>query len=165
LRDLFQLAFGSYLVHCAGMRAFSLWTLLAAACWAEGPFGTWKMNPARSKIIDDTAKTLTVRFEPHAKGEVFTLDSVGGDGRATTSSTILYFDDKPRDFQNFECSGTQSSRRVDSRTVEILRKCDSSKWTRFVRRLGILPNELILDITEQHPDGRRLERRLVLEKQ
>jgi hypothetical protein len=31
--------------------------------------------------------------------------------------------------------------------------------------LAAQPKELILDITEQHPDGRRLDRRLVLEKQ
>jgi len=106
-----------------------------------------------------------VRFEPHAKGEVFTLDRIDGDGRATTSSTILYFDGKPRDFQDLGCSGTQSSRRVDGRTVEILRQCTSGERVRFVRRSGAQPKDLILDITEHHPDGRRLERRLVLEKE
>jgi hypothetical protein len=136
-----------------GMRAIPLWTLLAAACWAEGAFGTWKM------------KTLTVRFEPHSKGEVFTLDTVDGDGRTTTSSTILYLDGKPRDFDDANCSGTQSSRRMDGNTVEILHKCSNGEWTRFVRRLAVTQKELILDITEQHTNGRRFERRLVLEKQ
>src|SRR5882762_9373141 len=135
------------------MRTFPLWTLLAAACWADGAYGTWK------------TKTLTVRIEPHVKGEVFTLDKIDGDGRITTSSTILYLDGKPRDFEEPKCSGTQSSRRVDSRTVEILRKCASGEWTRFVRRLAVQPKELVLEITEQHTDGRRLDRRLVLEKQ
>ena len=41
----------------------------------------------------------------------------------------------------------------------------NGNWTRFVRRLAAQPKELILDITEQHPDGRRFERRMVLEKQ
>ena len=106
-----------------------------------------------------------MRFEPHAKGEVFTLDRIESDGRTTSSSTILYLDGKPRDFQDFECSGTQSSRRMDSRTVEILRKCSDGKWIRFVRRMSAQPKELVFDTTEQNPDGRRFERSQVLEKQ
>jgi hypothetical protein len=121
------------------------------------------VNPIRS--TDPYPKSLTVRFEPHAKGEVFTLDRIGGDGRATTSSTILYLDGKPRDFQDVGCSGTESSRRVDSQTVEILRNGNTGEWIRFVRRLAAQSTELILEITEQQPDGRRFERRLVLEKQ
>jgi hypothetical protein len=121
------------------------------------------VNPIRS--TDPYPKSLTVRFEPHAKGEVFTLDRIGGDGRATTSSTILYLDGKPRDFQDVGCSGTQSSRRVDSQTVEILHNGNTGEWIRFVRRLAAQSTELILEITEQQPDGRRFERRLVLEKQ
>lgn len=140
--------------------------VFAAPCWADGAFGSWKMNPAHSTFNGDSPpKNFTVRIEPHAKGEVFTLDTIWWDGRATTSSTILYLDGKPRDFQELECSGTQSSRRVDSRTVEILRKCDSGECMRFVRRLAAQEKELILEITEQHPDGRRSERHLVLEKQ
>jgi hypothetical protein len=145
------------------MRAFLLLILIATAGWAEGAFGTWRLNQARS--TEPYAGGLTVRFEQHAKGEVFTLEGIEADGRVTTSSTILYLDSTPRDFQDFGCSGTQSSRRVDSRTMEILRKCTSGEWTRFVRRLSAQPKELVLEITEQHPDGRRFERRLVLEKQ
>ena len=83
------------------MRMFGLLILFAAACWAEGAFGTWKMNPARSTFIGGPhPESLTVRIEPHAKGEVLTLDKTGGDGRATTFSTILYLDGKARDFQD-----------------------------------------------------------------
>ena len=121
-------------------------------------FGLWKVNPARRENI-------TVRFEPHAKGEVFTLDRIDGDGRSTTSSTILDLDGNPRDFQGFGCSGTQSSRRLDNQTVEILRTCAGGEWTRFIRRLSAQPKELVLEITEQQPDGRQVERRVVLEKQ
>jgi hypothetical protein len=139
---------------------------IAAICWAESAFGTWKMDAARSTFAGDTQpRSFTLRIEPHAKGEVFTLDRIEADGRATSSSTILYFDGAPRDFQDFACSGTQSSWRVDSRTVEITRKCETGGWTRFVRRCAKQGKELILDITEQNPDGRRVERRLVLEKQ
>jgi hypothetical protein len=44
------------------------------------------------------------------------------DGRASTFGTIQYFDGKARDFEDSTCSGAQSSRRVDGRTVEILRE-------------------------------------------
>ena len=137
------------------MRAILLLLLLSTPSWTGDAFGIWKAK----------LSNLTVRFEPHAKGEVFTLDRTDADGRATTSSTILYLDGQLRDFQDVGCSGTQSSRRVDSRTVEILRQCGSGGWTRFVRRMSARPKELVLEITEQRPDGRRVERRLVLEKQ
>ena len=147
------------------MRAIVPFILLGAACWADA-FGVWTMNAARSTSTGDTQpKSFTVRIEPHAKGEVLTLDRIEADGRTTTSSSILYLDGKERDYREPGCSGTQSSRRVDSGTVEILRTCASGEWTRFVRRTAVQAKELILDITEQHLDGRRVERRLVLEKQ
>jgi len=140
--------------------------LLGAVCHAGTAVGVWEMNAARSTFSGDIQpKSLTVRIEPHAKGEVFTLDRVETDGRATSSSAILYLDGKPRDLQAPECSGTQSSWRVDRQTVEILRKCTSGEWTRFVRRTATQSKDLVLEITEQHSDGRRFERRLVLEKQ
>jgi hypothetical protein len=140
--------------------------LLCCPSRADETVGIWKMNAARSTLAGDTRlKSFMTRIEPHSKGEVFTLERIEADGRSTSSSTILYFDGAPRDFEDFGCSGTQSSRRMDSGTVEILRRCASGERTRFVRRLSAQPKELILEITEQHPDGRRLERRLVLEKQ
>ena len=149
------------------MRIVALITLAAVTCWsADAAFGTWKLNAARSTFTGDAQpKSLMVRIEPHAKGEVFTLDRTEANGRATSSSILLYFDGTARDFQDAGCSGTQSSRRVDSRTVEIFRDCASGQWIRFIRRSSAQPNELILEITEQHPDGRRFARRLVLEKQ
>jgi hypothetical protein len=135
----------------------------AAPIRAGDVFGVWKANLIRS--TDHYPKSLVVRFEPHTRGEVFTLDRIDGGGRSTTSSTILYLDGNPRDFQGFGCSGTQSSRRLDSQTVEILRTCASGEWTRFIRRLSTQPKVLLLEITEQQSDGRRFERRLVLEKQ
>ncbi len=147
------------------MRAVLPLILFATGCWAEGALGTWKMNPARSTFVGSARpESFTVRIGPHARGEVFTLDKTEADGRATTSSTVLYFDGQPRKFQDHKCSGTQSSRRVDKATVEILRHCGSGAWIRFVRRLADSSRELILDVTEQS-DGRRSERRMVLEKQ
>jgi hypothetical protein len=147
------------------MRAIALLLLPGIPGWADGAFGSWKMNPGRSTFLGGAQpRSLMVRIEPHAKGEVFTLDRIERDGRAISDSTILYLDGKPRDFQEPGCSGTQSSQRVDSRTVEILRKCATGEWTRFLRRLGTA-SELVLEITAGQRDGRRVERRVVLEKQ
>ena len=107
---------------------------------------------------------MTVRIERHAKGEIFTLDQIRGNGQAVTTSMILYLDGKDRDFHGETCFGTQASRRVDQRTVEIMYRCRGG-WAAWTRRLSLEPMELILDIKEHLSDGRRFERRLVLEKQ
>ena len=152
------------------MRIVSLIMLAAIFAFqaraADPVFGTWKLNPARSSFAGDTQpESLTVRIEPHAKGEVFTLDRTETNGQSTTSSVLLYFDGRARAFNQAGCSGTQSSRRLDSRTVEILNDCAGGQSTRVIRRSGERPNELVLEITDQYADGRHYERRQVLERQ
>ena len=148
------------------MRTVLLLMPLGAACWAAAAYGTWKLNAARSTFAGDTEpKSLTIRIEPHTKGEVFTLDRIEADGRAISSSTILYLDGTEREFRDGQCSGTQSSRRIDGQTVEILQKCASGSWTRMVRRSPASAKQLVIEIMEQRNEGRRYERRLVLEKQ
>ena len=124
--------------------------------------GIWRVNLAHSTArYSDIA---AIAFQPHAKGEVFTLYRFDGEGRATTSSTILYFDGRDRDIEDFGCRGTQSSRRVDSWTVEIARNCIGGQRIRFVRRLSTRRNELILEVTEE-TNGDRISRRMVLERE
>jgi hypothetical protein len=133
---------------------------------ADAVFGTWSLNVARSTFAGDTQpKSLTVRIEHHAKGEVFTLDRTETDGRSTSSSILLYLDGRPRAVNEAGCSGTRSSRRLDNRTVEILHDCTAGQLTRILRRLGERPDELVLEITDRYPDGRHYERRLVLVRQ
>ena len=137
--------------------------LLGAVTSSAGEaFGRWRLNPTRSTLAGND-RSMTLRIEPHTQGEVFTLDTVTADGRASTFSTILYLDGKAREFRDSGCSGTQLSRRVDSRTVEILRACESGTQIRLVRQAAG-PGVLILEITEQYRDGHRSERRLVMEK-
>ncbi|HLJ16612.1 MAG TPA: hypothetical protein VKV15_19100 [Bryobacteraceae bacterium] len=139
--------------------------LLAAACRAGAAYGTWKLNAARSAFDGDTQpRSFTIRIEPHSKGEVFTLDTTDSSGRSTTSSTILYLDGQPRDFQDSGCSGSQSSRRLDGLTIEIIRQCRNGDWTRIVRRLAQNGKQLVLEISEQHSGGPRVNRRLTFEK-
>jgi hypothetical protein len=138
--------------------------LLGAPSWAEMEVGLWKMNPDHSIFPPGTQpRSLTVRIELHASGEVFTVDKIEQDGRGVSDSTILYLDGKSRRFEEPGCSGTQSSQRLDSRTVEVLRTCASGGWTRFVRRFNA-HGELVLEITAQQPDGRRVAQRFVLER-
>src|SRR5262245_55144165 len=151
------------------MRVLLVSTLLSTTLFGqgvEGTSGTWKMIAGRSTFAGGAPfKSLTVRIEPHPKGEVFTLDRIETDGRTTTSRTIVYFDGEPRRFEDFGCSGIQSSRRADERTVEIVRMCANGGWMRFLWRASAKANELVLEIMEQSADGRRLDRRLTLERQ
>ena len=96
--------------------------LVVSGCCCFGQlFGSWKLNARSTFAGDIRPKSLTVRIEPHARGEVVTLDRTEVNGQTTSSSMVLYLDGVARNFQQDECSGTQSSRRTDSQTVEILR--------------------------------------------
>ena len=156
-------------IYRSPIRVLLVSTLLSATCCGQGleaNTGTWKMNAARSTFTGGTPfKSLTVRIERHPKGEVFTLYRIETDGRATNYSTILYLDGEPRRFEDFGCSGLQSSRRADERTVEIVRMCASGVWMRLLWRASAKANELVLEITEAAADGRRFDRRLTLERQ
>jgi hypothetical protein len=151
------------------MRLLPMYVLFAVACVGQSLdsiSGIWKINPARSTLGGSAPfKSLVARIERHPKGEVFTLDRIENDGRTTSYSSILYLDSEPRQFEDFGCSGIQSSRRVDERTVEIVRMCSSGGWMRLVRRASAKTGELVLEITEQAADGRRFDRRLMLERQ
>src|SRR5262245_35331273 len=74
---------------------------------------TWKLDPARPTFAGDTPpKSLTVRIEPHAKSEVFTLGRTEANGRSTTSSVLLYFDGRGRTSVLDRRRNAQSSRSV-----------------------------------------------------
>ena len=145
------------------MRAAMLILLVIPSCWAGDAFGVWKANPAHSVLPGDR-KATRLLIEPHKRGEVFTLDTVTAQGRASTSSTIPYLDGRTRDFRDLGCFGTQSSRRLDDRTVEILRTCESGVRTRIVCRLTS-HRELLLEVWAKQADGREVERRLELERE
>ena len=148
------------------MRMILLLTVIATGNCAEPAFGTWRVNTNRSTFGGGGApRSLTVRIDPHSSGAVFTLERVGKDGRATTSSTIVYFDNTPRDFQDFDCAGAQSSRRLDGRTIEIRRNCGGSNSIWLVRRQTDKSTGLIIDFSEERRPGPNLDWRLVLEKQ
>ena len=86
--------------HCSRVRIVSLIMLSIFAFQARATdpvFGIWRLNAARSTFAGDTQpRSLTVRIEPHVKGEVFTLDRTETNGRSTSSSVLLYFDGRGR---------------------------------------------------------------------
>jgi hypothetical protein len=143
-----------------------LLVLAGGAGWGGGDaVGVWKWNPDRSTFAADRQlRSLILRIEHHPIGEVFTVDRTERDGRSTTDSTVLFLDGKPRDYQGLDCTGTQSSQRVDNRTVEILRTCEAGEWIRFIRRVNA-NGELVLEVSDRRPDGRQVQIRFVLEKQ
>jgi hypothetical protein len=107
---------------------------------------------------------LILRIESHPQGELFTVDRTDQDGRSSTDSTVLFLDGKARDYQDLDCNGTQSSRRVDNRTVEITRTCEAGAWMRFIRRVNT-SGELVLEVSGRRADGRQVKIRWVLERQ
>jgi hypothetical protein len=146
------------------MRTVVLLIAFNAAFSGASMLGTWKMDPARSSFIGATSpKSLTMRIEPHVRGEVFTLDRIEADGRSISSSTILYFDSTPRDFQDFDCSGTQSSR-LNGQTMEIRRVCAASDWTWLVRQSPQNSREMTVEIIGKSRSGPSFEWRLLLKK-
>jgi hypothetical protein len=143
------------------MRTALLLMLLDVSGWAS-MLGTWKMDSARSSFTGATPpKSLTVRIEPHARGEVFTLDRIERDGRAISSSSIF---GTPRDLQDFGCSGTQSSRWLNGQTMEIRRVCASIDWTWLLRQSAQNSKELTVEIRGKNRRGPNFEWRLVLKK-
>lgn len=152
-------------VHCFHMRFILLLVLAGGVVWGGDAVGVWKLSPGRSTFAaDPQPRSLSLRIERHSSGEVLTVDRTEQDGRSTTDSTVLFLDGKPRAYQDLDCTGTQSSQRVDNRTVEILRTCKTGAWMRFIRRVN--PNgELVLDVSGRRPDGQHVQLRLVLEKQ
>ena len=147
------------------MRIVLVLMLAGGACWGDDALGIWKMNLGRSAFAAERApRNFTLRIERHAKGEVFTVERTEQDGRSSSDSTILFFDRKPRDYQDLDCRGTQSSQRVDNRTVEILRTCEAGAWMRVIRRVNT-NGELTLEVNGRRPDGRQVQMLLVLQKQ
>lgn len=165
LYNPFMLVLAPLSQHCLPMRVILLLLAAGSACWGGDALGLWKINVSRSTFAAERPpRNFEVRIERKAKGEVFTVERTEQDGRSSSNSTILYLDRKPRGYEDLDCKGTQSSQRVDDRTVEILRTCDDGRWTRVIRRVNT-DTELVLEIRGRRSDGRQIQMGLVLEKQ
>jgi hypothetical protein len=147
------------------MRIILLLVLAGGVGLGDDADGVWKLSPGRSTFGEGRhPRNLILRIERRPSGEVFTVDRTEEDGRSSTYSTVLFLDGKPRDYQDLKCKGTQSSQRLDTRTVEITRTCEVGGWMRFIRRVNT-DGELVLEVSGQRLNGRQVQGRLVLEKQ
>lgn len=118
------------------MRGILLTLLLGAPNWAEAAFGTWKVDPARSVFSGNSSpRSLTVYFESHSKGEVFTPARIGLDPRAASPSTILCLDGASHHFRAFVREPNRPGELTAGRWMSLCR-CANGGWTRFVRRYG-----------------------------
>ena len=80
-------------------RLFPAVVLLAAIGLGQ-PFETWKLEVARSTFAGDIRpKSLTLRIEPRARGEVVTVYRTEINGQTTSCSMVLYVDGVARGFQ------------------------------------------------------------------
>jgi len=144
---------------------FILLLVMAGGVWGGDAVGVWKLSPGRSTFAaGPQPRSFTLRIERHSSGEVLTVDRTERDGRSTTDSTVLFLDGKPRVYQDPDCTGTQSSQRMDNRTVEILRTCKTGAWMRVIRQVNT-NGEMVLEVSGRRPDGHQVQFRLVLEKQ
>ena len=86
-------------------RLFPAAVVLAAICFGQ-PFGTWKLKAARSTFAGDIRpKSLTVRIEPRARGEVVTVYRTEINGQASSCSMVLYLDGVARGFRKTSAQG------------------------------------------------------------
>src|SRR5215472_3888328 len=79
--------------------------LLEGACYRQ-LFGNGRLKAdGRTFAGDVRLRSLNLRIEPRASGEVFTLGRTEANDQTTTAGMVLYVDGVARDFQEGECSG------------------------------------------------------------
>jgi hypothetical protein len=136
-------------------RLLSLLILGAVRSWPQEAFGTWKG-------LDRRGKAVVLRIEPHARGEVVTVDRILPSGTAATTSLILSLNGEPREFRGERCAGTQTSKRLDDRTIEIRFQCQDGRTVHIVRRVS---RKLVVEFSDQPHGSRPVAWRLIFEKQ
>lgn len=140
--------------------------LLAGAVFGQ-TLGTWKMNPAKSKHNDQGAlpRSLVIRYEAHAEGEMVTIWRVTQDGRSETDSFILRYDGRDYPHPRTQRFDLFSARKLRDGATEVLFKKDGKVVGRQVRRLSGRGKQLTIEHQLVLATGERVERLLVFEKQ
>jgi hypothetical protein len=150
------------------MRILAVSAFLAAGCLGQA-FGTWKLNPAKSR--DQTArlpKSATLRYEPNEEGEISTWYSVRADGSSETNSQILHLDGKDYacdDPSMPERLDSVSSRRLDARRTEIVYKNAGRAVLRLVRIVSADGKQMTLDLRSASAKAPQSLRWLVFERE
>lgn len=127
------------------------------------------MNPALSAFNGDPApKSLTAWIEPYGGGEISTWYSVRSNGTSEKVSYLLRFDGKEyscRDPSIPERPDTVVSKRVDTRTAEIVYRKAGRVVVWLVRRVSFDNRQLIVDVRINRERGTDVERTLVFDRE
>ena len=93
---------------------------VAALLWAADPFvGTWKMNPAKTKVIPGpVAKSVTANIVQKGDSFKWTMDFVPEDGNALHMEWSGKFDGKDYPVTGDPDSDTYAFKKIDSNTIE-----------------------------------------------
>jgi hypothetical protein len=128
--------------------------------------GTWKMNPPKSTMIGcPCPRSITLKFEASAKGEIQTIYKVSEDGSSETVSFILHLDGKDHGLASWPPFDAVTSIRVDARTAEISLKKNGEVLMRSLRRISPDGRWMTLEIWGFSTPGARFYRLLMLERQ
>src|SRR5262245_6134653 len=127
------------------MQKLLLIVLFAAHGFAQTP-GTWKMNPAKSKHNDQYGfpRSLVIRYEAHAAGEIVTIWRVTQDGRSETDSYLLRFDGKDYPHPRRERFDCYRARKLDNGAIDILFMKEEKIVGREIRRLSADAAEVLI---------------------
>jgi hypothetical protein len=143
--------------------------LTALACGtfrrADPLEGSWSMNPARSKFNPGPApKSLTVTYEPTAKGLHVIAVSVSSDGTTARSEYTADYDGKENPITGVPQVETVSLRRIDDLTSERIDKRAGKQVQSYVRQVYADGKTLV--VTQKGTDafGAPVDNVIVFEK-
>jgi hypothetical protein len=117
------------------LAAVLAWSGAALAQVADPATGTWKLNPARSKLgTAPVPKSWTVTIEATADGEKVDSEMVSADGNTVTSHFEAKFDGKNYPLEGSPNADTVALKRTNASTIKRIDKKDS-KIVREVTRV------------------------------
>ena len=92
--------------------------MVSASLWAADfpMMGTWKLNPARSKLTGAVPKSRTLKIEPSGSGFKYTIDTIDAQGKPDLRTYTGNVDGK--EYTTKWNSGTINWKQIDSRTWE-----------------------------------------------
>jgi hypothetical protein len=103
--------------------SLAVWFAAGAACFADDFMGTWKLDPAKSKIPRGAPRNSLVRYEWEFFFETrVTVDGFDGHGRKAHSEWSGRFDGKDRPVTGGTDEDTRAYSQVNDRTLRYTSK-------------------------------------------
>jgi hypothetical protein len=132
----------------------------------DAHIGTWKFNPAKSKMSQNLAvKSQTRTYVAYGDGLRVTIASVNADGSKTTGSYSAHFDGKENPFSGSKIYDTIALKKIDANTMEATLK-KSGKVVETARN-AVSKDGKVMTITSNGTDasGKKYTSVTVLDKQ